>query len=63
MVPVTTANLMISEILIESFFESLKHIDVQNLWIDLHSYYSVFKGKGTYLINESLSFSFAGEDS
>ena len=67
MVPVTpTANLMRSEILIESFFESLKHIEcTKNLFgFDFYiAYYSVFKGKGTYLINESLSFSFAGEDS
>ncbi|OUW74354.1 MAG: hypothetical protein CBD76_00345 [Pelagibacteraceae bacterium TMED216] len=67
MVPVTpTANLMKSEKLIESFYESLKHIEcTKNLFgFDFYiSYYSVFKGKGTYLINESLSFSFAGDDS
>ena len=67
MVPVTpTANLMRSEKLIESFYESLKHIEcTKNLFgFDFYiSYYSVFKGKGTYLINESLSFSFAGDDS
>lgn len=66
-IPVTpTAGLMKSEILVKSFFESLKHIEcTKNLFgFDFFmSYFSTFEAKGTYLINESLSYSYAGADS
>ena len=66
-IPVTpTASLFETEILIESFYESLKHIEcTKNLFgFDFFmSYFPVFKSKGTFLINKSLSSSSAGNDS
>lgn len=65
--PVTpTASLMKSEILKNSFYESLKHIEcTERLFgFDFYmSYFPVFNGMGSYIINESLSFSYAGSDS
>ena len=65
--PVTpTASLMRTNILIESFYESLKHIEcTKNLFgFDFYmSYYPVFHGKGTYIFNDNLAFSYAGKDS
>jgi len=65
--PVTpTAGLMKSDVLLESFYESLYHIAcTQKLFgFDFYmSYYPVFRGEGSFIINESLSFSFAGDDS
>lgn len=65
--PVTpTASLMKTEILKNSFYESLKHIECTEKLFGFDffmSYFSVFNGKGSYIINESLSFSYAGSDS
>lgn len=66
-IPVTpTAGIMKSEILVKSFYESLKQIEcTQNLFgFDFYmSYFSTFKGNGAYLIDRSLSYSYAGKDS
>ena len=65
--PVTpTANLMKSKVLKESFFESLKHINCTKYLFGFDffiSYFSAFNGNGTFLLNEDLSYSFAGNDS
>ena len=65
--PVTpTASLMKSEILKNSFYESLKHIECTEKLFGFDffmSYFPVFNGNGSYIINESLVFSYAGSDS
>ncbi len=65
--PVTpSASLTKTKVLIESFYASLKHIEcTKNLFgFDFYmSYYPVFKSNGTYLINEGLANSHAGDDS
>ncbi len=65
--PVTpSASLTKTEVLVESFYESLKHIEcTKNLFgFDFFmSYYPVFKSNGTYLIDEGLTNSHAGDDS
>jgi len=65
--PVTpTASLMKSEVFKNSFYSSLEHLDcTEKLFgFDFYmSYYSSFLGNGTYLINDSLSNSWAGDDS
>ena len=65
--PVTpTASLMKTEKLIESFYSSLKHIECTKylFGFDFHmSYFSVFNGSGTYLIQKDLVNSWAGDDS
>jgi len=67
MLPVTpTASLMKTEILKKSFYSSLEHINcTKNLFgFDFHmSYFAAFNGNGTFLLNESLSNSWAGTDS
>lgn len=65
--PVTpTANLMKSEVLKKSFFETLKHINCTKYLFGFDffiAYFSVFNGNGTFMLNEDLSYSFAGNDS
>ena len=65
--PVTpTASLMKSDVFKNSFYSSLEHLDcTEKLFgFDFYmSYYSSFLGNGTYLINKSLSNSWAGNDS
>ncbi len=65
--PVTpSASLTKSKVLLESFYESLKHIEcTENLFgFDFFmSYYPVFNSNGTYLIKEGLANSHAGNDS
>ena len=66
-IPVTpTASLLKTNVLVNSFYESLKHIEcTKNLFgFDFFmSYFPVFKSKGTYLIEKGLSSSSAGDDS
>jgi len=65
--PVTpTANLMKSEVLKKSFFESLKHINCTKYLFGFDffiAYFPVFNKNGTFLFNEDLSYSYAGNDS
>ena len=65
--PVTpTASLMKSDVFKDSFYSSLEHLDcTEKLFgFDFYmSYYAAFLGNGTYLINNSLSNSWAGNDS
>ena len=65
--PVTpSASLSKTTVLLESFYESLKHIQcTENLFgFDFFmSYYPVFKSNGSYLLNEGLTNSYAGNDS
>jgi len=67
MLPVTpTASLMKTEKLIESFYSSLKHFECTRylFGFDFHmSYYHVFNGSGTYLIQKDLANAWAGDDS
>ena len=67
MLPVTpTASLMRTQELIESFYSSLKHFECTRylFGFDFHmSYYHVFKGSGTYLIQKDLANAWAGDDS
>ena len=66
-IPVTpTASLLKTNILVNSFYESLKHIEcTKNLFgFDFFmSYFPVFNSKGTFLIEKGLSSSSAGDDS
>jgi glycosyltransferase involved in cell wall biosynthesis len=65
--PVTpTASLMKSDVFKNSFYSSLEHLDCTEKLFGFDffmSYYSSFLGNGTYLINKSLSNSWAGDDS
>jgi glycosyltransferase involved in cell wall biosynthesis len=65
--PVTpTASLFRTNVLKDSFYESLKHIECTEKLFGFDffmSYYPVFLSKGTYLVSESLSSSLAGNDS
>ena len=66
-IPVTpTASLLKTNVLVNSFYESLKHIEcTKNLFgFDFFmSYFSVFNSNGTFLIEKGLSYSSAGDDS
>tara|TARA_A100000164_G_scaffold370928_1_gene397815 strand:+ start:86 stop:1039 length:954 start_codon:yes stop_codon:yes gene_type:complete len=65
--PVTpTAGLFRTNVLKDSFYESLKHIECSERLFGFDffmSYYPVFLSDGTFLVSESLSSSLAGNDS